>query len=345
MKSKIRVLHVTNAFPSPEHPEYGVFIKDQINSLHASVDQRVFFINARDEGSFAYLRCVAQLKTLCDWAEVIHCHHVFCLLVLKVFLRPRKKIVTSFLNDWTREIKLPLPEAVKSIVCQFAVGASDAVIFKSFPPLRYAESKKVKYLPNGVDPDFFEVKNREACREVLGWNCEIRYLLFVSSKNIFRRQKRFDIFTEVVSILNDTSEEKFEGVCVSDDTRETYRLKLNACDAHLLVSDFEGSPNSVKEALSSGVRVFARDVGNVSDLLAGVHGCVLLQSNDAPTIAESIRLALTSEVNRGAVRSEFLEKGFTEESIGLRLFAIYKELTHVGSSENQSLLKKLAGFL
>ena len=327
MNSKARVLHITNALPSQEHPEYGVFIKDQINSLHAVVDQKVFFINARDEGSFAYLRCIRQLKALCDWAEVIHCHHVFCLLVLTIFLRPRKRIVTSFLNDWTREIKLPIPEAIKSIVCQFAVWRSDAVIFKSFPPLRYAESTKVKYLPNGVDPNFFEVKDRDACREVLGWKSEIKYLLFVSSKNIFRRQKRYDIFADVVRALNDISEQKFEGVCVSDDTRDTYRLKLNACDAHLLVSDFEGSPNSVKEALSSGVRVFARDVGNVSDLLAGVDGCVLLRSNDPSRIAESIRLALTFDVDRAVVRSSFLERGFTEESIKLRLVAIYKDLT------------------
>jgi teichuronic acid biosynthesis glycosyltransferase TuaC len=48
---------------------------------------------------------------------------------------------------------------------------------------------------------------------------------------------------------------------------------MNACDALVLVSDREGAPMAVREALACGLPVVATDVGDVRAVLDGVDGC------------------------------------------------------------------------
>ena len=47
----MRILHITNNFPTLNFPIFGIFIKEQIESLNKlGAENEVFFINSREEG-------------------------------------------------------------------------------------------------------------------------------------------------------------------------------------------------------------------------------------------------------------------------------------------------------
>jgi teichuronic acid biosynthesis glycosyltransferase TuaC len=63
---------------------------------------------------------------------------------------------------------------------------------------------------------------------------------------------------------------------------------MSACDALLLTSRHEGSPNVVKEALACNLPVVAVNVGDVAERLDGVPGCHVCSDDSPTTIAAAL---------------------------------------------------------
>jgi teichuronic acid biosynthesis glycosyltransferase TuaC len=80
-------------------------------------------------------------------------------------------------------------------------------------------------------------------------------------------------------------------------------LVMNACDALLMVSLTEGSPNAVKEALACNVPVVSVPVGDTPELLADVPGTALCPRDPDALSAALTRLlrAPTSCEGRAAI--------------------------------------------
>ena len=57
---------------------------------------------------------------------------------------------------------------------------------------------------------------------------------------------------------------------------------MNACDALLFVSMYEGSPNIVKEALACNLPIVSVAVGDVAERLEGVAGCTCRSADPVP---------------------------------------------------------------
>lgn len=320
----MKVLHITNAFPYEGHPEFGCFIAEQINSLPDFIESDIVFINAHKNGPLEYVRVIPTILKKIRQCEVVHCHHLFSLIVLRLCYFGKKKVVLSFLNDWTKEIKLPIPEFLKSLICQFYLRTVSSVIFKSFIP-KFLTGEKYQYLPNGVDTSFFSSIERENAIESLGLERSNKYILFVSSKNLYRNQKRYDIFEEVIRFLNNKYPEKnYMPITMSVDSRETALLKFNAASLHFLPSDYEGSPNSVKESLSCGTPVVARRAGSVEDLIKDVPYSSVLDTDSIEILSEEINSKLDDNIDKNLVRRAFLKKSLDKDSICKRLINIYK---------------------
>ena len=67
---------------------------------------------------------------------------------------------------------------------------------------------------------------------------------------------------------------------------------MNACHGVLLTSDNEGSPNVIREALSCGTPVFAFDVGDVREQLAGTKTSRVLRRKNLKWSANQILSSL-----------------------------------------------------
>jgi len=326
----IKVLHVTNAFPYEGTPEYGVFVKEQIESLPVDkIESNILFINGRLEGKVAYIKTIFRLRREFKQYDVIHCHHVYSFLIaLAAGVVGRRPTVLSFLNDWTHEVKDLRFQWLKKAICLLCARLATRVIFKSPIPPELSGYGKAVNLPNGVDSEFFRVIDRAEARSQLGLDPDGIYLLFVSSKNKFREQKRYDIFSSVLAHvqLRIPGRKCFEYAMVGQ-PRHIVPTIFSACDVHVLTSDYEGSPNSVKESLCCGTPVVCRDVGNVRDMLAGVLGATVLDTSDPEKIAAAVVDILHDVPHPQDVRASFLAKGLTKEIISERLASIYQEVS------------------
>lgn len=310
----MKVLQITNNYPTTLNPIFGIFVKEQIESLKIlNIESDLFFINGREKGKMEYLRSIIKLRKILKVQDydVIHCHHAFSALVLILSGRFRgKNIVVSFQNDPKIEIGTFLFNFIKRHVKQIIVKHSDIDI----------KDSNLNYLPNGVNINFFINKGKkESCR-VLNLNPETVYILFVSS-NFIRKQKRHDRFNEVIRLLKTKYKLKnIEPLLLINTARDLVPYYFSAASLHLLTSDFEGSPNSVKESMSCGTPVVSTPVGNVSDIFRLVTNCFVSNSFDAEELALLCNKALKSQ---GNPREAIINGKLDINSVALKLKDIY----------------------
>jgi glycosyltransferase involved in cell wall biosynthesis len=181
------------------------------------------------------------------------------------------------------------------------------------------------YQPNGVNTNFFKPIPKEECIKKLKLRSDKRYILFVSS-NFIREQKRYDRFQVVLSILK--SKYKLfdiDELKIINTERTLVPYYFNAASLHLLTSDFEGSPNSVKEAMACNTPVVATDVGNTRELLSGVDGSYVSSSKDPEKLAELAYRALTNQEIINS-REKLIEKKLDIESVAKNIVLIYNKV-------------------
>ena len=330
----LRVLHVTNAFPYEEVPEYGIFVKEQIDSLssiNSGIQSDTLFINGRKFGRKAYISGVWELRQRARQYDLIHCHHLYSSFVTALALTGKPTVV-SFLNDWLHEMDGVRSTFVRKLGCNFGAQWANRIILKSRIPAQFRNDKRFILLPNGVNSTQFKIEPKDDARKILGLRPDAIYVLFVSSKNRDRPQKRYDRFTEVLAEVkkNNPGRDIEELVLVNQD-RDKVSSFFNAADLHLMTSDFEGSPNSVKEALCCGISVVSTDVGNVRDMLSGLPNCYVSSTFEAPELAALVQKSIEASVSRENVRDAFLEKDLSQKSVAEKLIRIYTELADKSS--------------
>lgn len=311
----MKVLHVTNNFPTIKHPIFGIFVKEQIDSLiKENVQSKVFFINGKEKGKIEYVKSIFRLSKLLkeNSFDVVHCHHVFSAIVfLLTFKYKNNKSIVSFQNDPDKESILNLFNLVKNKVTCW--------IFKNNSI--YVKHKKGIYLPNGVNTFFFKPIDRIIAKNKLGLDINKKYILFVSS-NYIRNQKRYDVFKATIKELkkNDDTIEELKMINVN---RELTPYYFNAANLHLLTSDFEGSPNSVKESMSCNTPVVSRDVGNVRELFEGVDSCRIGSESPKDLAELCLKIMDLKTINS---RDAIIKKKLDIQSVAKNLKDLYINL-------------------
>ena len=108
-------------------------------------------------------------------------------------------------------------------------------------------------------------------------------------------------------------------------TREQVNALMYNCDALLLTSKTEGSPQVIKEAMACGCPIVSVDVGDVAERVSGVEGCYVVRTREPKDIAEALQKALAHE-GKTKGRERILEMGLSNDQVVKRLIAIYQSL-------------------
>ena len=108
-------------------------------------------------------------------------------------------------------------------------------------------------------------------------------------------------------------------------TREQVNALMYNCDALLLTSKTEGSPQVIKEAMACGCPIVSVDVGDVAERVSGVKGCYVVPSREPKDIAEAILQAIAYE-GRTNGRDRIIEMGLSNEQVAKQLLRIYEQL-------------------
>lgn len=318
----MKVLQVTTNYPTKTNPIFGIFMKEQVESLEQyGVENTVFFSNGSESkhGIFVHLCSVFKLQWHLLWNkyDIIHCHsNVSGLIAAMSGVWLFKKCILSFQNDPEKE--------------------HDAKVFRRLYPLfkkvivkkptKYLEWENVVYLPNGCNTDFFKPMNRSECKKAIGLKEDVDYLLYVDSNTSKKRtQKRKDRFDATLQILREKYNHNVEELIMVNVERDMVPVWMNASSLHLMTSDLEGSPNSIKECLMCNVPIVSTDVGNVREMVEDITGAYVTDSFTAEELAECVHKVLMSNSAFNG-RNALMAKGYGINAVGKRLFELYNDI-------------------
>jgi glycosyltransferase involved in cell wall biosynthesis len=151
------------------------------------------------------------------------------------------------------------------------------VIVTSRRVLEDLGAPEASVIPPGIDLDRFRPGDRMEARRQLGLPLERELVLFVGRSEW---DKRLHDMYATLDLLQAHRPEA-ELVVVSGQPHGVVPTYMNACDALLLISTYEGSPMVVKEALACNLPVVASDVGDVAQMIGDVLGCALCDGTPA----------------------------------------------------------------
>lgn len=320
----MKVLQVTSNYPTKTNPIFGIFMKEQVQSLEQyGVENTIFFSNGSESkhGALVHLRSIFKLQGHLLWNryDIIHCHsNVSGLIAAVSGAWLLKKCILSFQNDPEKE--------------------HDAKVFRRLYPLfkrvivkkptKYLEWENVIYLPNGCNTDFFKPMNRSDCKKKLGLKEDVEYLLFVDSNTSKKRtQKRKDRFDATLQILRKKYNHNVEELVMIGVERDMVPIWMNACSLHLMTSDLEGSPNSIKECLMCNVPIVSTDVGNVREMVEDIPGAYVTDSFSEIELAECVhKVLMAKEEFEG--RKILMAKGYGINEVAEKLVTIYNDVVH-----------------
>lgn len=260
----MRVLVVTNFEPDASAPQRGRWVRDQIDELRChGVEVEVFSF---PPGSRRYIPATRRLRRLLrrERFDLVHAHYGlpgWCAL-----LAGAGPLIVSFHGTDVRHgVVGPLSRRL-AWRADLVAAVSRALFAPEDgrPGLPRVPGSAV--LPCGPDLGRFRPMPRPEARQALGLDPGGRYLLFPADPS--RPEKRADRARELAAAAG---AELLTGGAIDPDRMP---LWVNAANAVLVTSDYEGFGLACLEALACDVPVLSTPVGIAPFALGGVSGAL-----------------------------------------------------------------------
>jgi glycosyltransferase involved in cell wall biosynthesis len=181
-------------------------------------------------------------------------------------------------------------------------------------------------IPSGLDLESFKPAPKGEARQQLGLPLSKPLILFAAS-TLDNPRKRYGLATEAVDMLKGSYEAEL--VVANNVPHSEMPKYMNACDALLLTSVHEGSPNVVKEALACNLPVVSVDVGDVAERIGAVDGCFVCRDQSAHSIASALSKVLDE---RRRVNGTDAICQLSEEVTARKVIEVYKKAIRKGKS-------------
>ena len=328
----MKVLVVTNMWPSATRPHWGAFVRSQADSLAAAGCENTLYEIAGWRSSRAYWQALLELPDVARraGADLVHAHYG---LAGAAAARVPLPLVVSFCGDDL----LGRPEAGGQLslksqalipLSRFAARRADGVIVKSDEMRRViARVPDVEVIPNGVDLARFAPEPRDVARARLGWQPGGHVLLFAADPA--EERKNWPLAGRTLKILShrghDVRLEAVHGRPQSDMV-----CAMNAADVLLLPSFHEGSPNVVKEAMAVNLPVVATRVGDCAERLRGVRPSAVVDRTPE-AFAEAVAAVFATGARSNG--REAIARTLSLEAVAQRVLRVYdRALSRHGGS-------------
>jgi glycosyltransferase involved in cell wall biosynthesis len=262
----VRVLVVTNMWPTERRPALGPFVRDQVEALRALEGIDVELHSFDPPGGIApYLResLVLARRYRGAYYDVVHSHYGlsgFCALAVR---GARRRVVTFHGDDLRLGKVAPVSRLVARLSDLPATVSANLARSEAAGLGGPGERRRVAVLPCGVDLERLRPIDRAEARSALGLDPDGRYLLFPADPS--RPEKRIDRARGLVP-------DGVELLHYDSTPPERVPLYVNAANAVVVTSEREGFGLAPLEALACDVPVLATDVGIAPLALAGIAG-------------------------------------------------------------------------
>lgn len=277
----MKVLVVTNMYPTEDRPHFGIFVQEQVRSLRRlGVEADVLFFDGR-ASKLNYLKAFPRMwwRLLRKRYDLIHAHYIFSGLVARgqigtpVVLTHHGAEVFMTWERWP---------------CRLFTRFFKSVIVVSQEMKEKLRFKRAQVIPCGIDMDMFRPLPKYECRRLLDLPENKRLVLWAGEPH--RSEKRFHLVEEAIELLKQRVP-GVELVVLAAKPYDQVPVYMNACDALVLTSLAEGSPMVIKEAMSCNLPIVSTPSGDVEEVIGETAGCYVT-SDDPEEIAEKLEIAL-----------------------------------------------------
>jgi len=329
------------------------FIKEQVNALCAltakSEDLRGKSRERRAEnyevkceyyllhgkGIKGYLKEIPALrKKIREYKpDVIHAHYGLTCLVANLATRRVPVVSTYHGSDINKPKVLPF-----SKVAMWLSAWNIFVSKRNMVLVGAVEGKKCSLIPCGINLPMLwsELQNQKV--EQLTLNQWVETVLPKGKKHVLfagafdNDVKDPELATAAVAAVNSEklrdSSEELELIELKGYNRDQVNALMYNCDAFLLTSKTEGSPQVIKEAMTCGCPIVSVDVGDVAERTEGVEGCFVVPSREPNDIAEALKKAIAFK-GRTKGRERIIEMRLANEQVAKRIIKIYEQILNV----------------
>ncbi len=268
-----------------------------------------YYISGR--GIFGYLRNMPALRRCIREGhyDLVHAH--YSLTAIAASLAGRHRMVVSLMGSDVLGNSLILP--LLRLFCRYRWSRT---IVKTEMMKSRIGNRNIIVLPNGVDTDMFRPLNRAEARCRLGLP-DKKVVLFAADPD--RPEKNFTLASESFSRMK---RDDAMLLPLHNADHSMMPLYYNAADVLLVTSAWEGSVNTVKEAMACNLAVVSTDVGDVRINTRGLQG-YHITSDDPDDIAAKLSMALDQKI-KTAGRDRIIELGLDAASVTDRLTEIYR---------------------
>ena len=287
----VKALVLTAMYPRPERPNFGTFVRTQVESLRdAGVEVDVLFL----DGPRRKLICKGMVdlrrRIRANPPDLVHAHHGY-VGAMAITQRRVPVVITYHGSD-----VLGAPDAQGNVsllrrdrrLTRSAAHGAREVIVQSDQMARLVPGRSVHTIPHEVDLETFRPMPRETAREALGLDADRPYVLFAAPRST--PAKNFPLAHAAVEAVRRGMSD-VELLVVDRETQARLALYMNACDVLVFPSWQEGSPNLIKQALACNLPIVSTDVGDVRDMLGGTVGCHVV-----PRDVDAFSASLTVEL-------------------------------------------------
>ena len=268
----MRVLTVTNMYPKQDAPYYGIFVKEQfeeVTRILGDENSKLHFIDGDSAVQKYFLSFFSLFRTIKSFSpDIIHLHFgltILPLLVLLPWLKLKriKLVLTTHGGDVVGHYPLT------RLVTQVAIKVSDHIINVSNETNDIVKRKSLKstYIPCGITKDFYSSKEERK-----------PVVIFPSSPK--RHEKNYGRFRKIINSVSKRVDVKFDIALLEGLTRKEVAALFRKSTVMLMTSNYEGSPQAVKEAILCDLPVVSTKVGDVSMLLENYAPCVVSDVDD-----------------------------------------------------------------
>lgn len=257
----MRVLVVTNFAPDASAPQRGRWIEDQVEAIRRMGIEVELFVFP--PGKSHYLPAILRLRRLLRRESFALVHAHYGLVGWCARLAGAQPLLVSFHGTdvrhpsvgWLSRRLAPRVTRIAAVSRALFEAESDR------PGLPTVCGAAV--LPCGVDLNRFQPQPRAEARGQLGLDPAGRYLLFPANPE--RPEKRHDL---AAALADASGAQLLTGGSIDPERMPAW---VNAADAIVVTSDYEGFGLTCVEALACGVPVLSTPVGIAPYALAGLE--------------------------------------------------------------------------